>query len=112
MSTYELNLPLDAKQGNYILNISQYSPNYIGKIEFISSGNGINQAILNATNLSQIDKNTFLVKDKEDNDHTLKLSYDNEGFIISAKYDNISVPVEYDGENSLIKIGDCVISLK
>lgn len=112
MSTYELNLPLDTKQGHYILNISQYGPNFVGQIEFINSGSDANQTVLNATNLSQIDNNTFLVKDKEGNDHTLKLSYDNEGFIVSAKYDNIPVPVKYDDKNSLIEIGNCVISLK
>ena len=99
MSTYELNLPLDTKQGYYVLNISQQGPNYTGQIEFINSGGNANQSILNATNLSQIDNNTFLVKDKE-------------GFIISAKYDNIPVPVKYDDKNSLIEIGSCIISLK
>ena len=63
MSTYELNLPLDTKQGYYVLNISQQGPNYTGQIEFISSGSNANQTVLNATNLSQIDNNTFLVKD-------------------------------------------------
>lgn len=112
MSTYELNLPLDTKQGYYVLNISQQGPNYTGQIEFISSGSNANQTVLNATNLSQIDNNTFLVKDKEGNDHILKLSYDKEGFIISAKYDNIPVPVKYDDKNSLIEIGSCIVSLK
>lgn len=77
-----------------------------------AGGGGGSAGGINFKSVSINDNNTITVVDIKDNSHILTPTYNGEGIITSIIYDDINIPLVYDSEGNLIKIGDSNIDVR